>query len=151
MNVADSQRLESAFEKLGLDSTARAADADVIVLNTCVVRQSAEDKAYARLMSLKPLKQARPELVLGLMGCLVGVRDASPLQTRFPFVDVATDTPQRESILITVLLPVKGTGRAGTLQLKREGDTYVAQIGNALHTAEVRVFDRGENPEFEVR
>jgi len=88
MNVADSQRVASELEKLGYHATRNAESADVIVLNTCVVRQSAEDKAYARLMSLKPLKQARPELVLGLMGCLVGVRDASPLQTRFPFVDV---------------------------------------------------------------
>ena len=88
MNVADSQRVASELEKLGYHATRNAESADVIVLNTCVVRQSAEDKAYARLMSLKPLKQSRPELVLGLMGCLVGVRDASPLQTRFPFVDV---------------------------------------------------------------
>ena len=88
MNEADSQRVASVLEKLGYRATRDAESADVIVLNTCVVRQSAEDKAYGRLMSLKPLKQARPDLVLGLMGCLVGVRDASPLQKRFPFVDV---------------------------------------------------------------
>jgi len=88
MNQADSQRVASALEKLGYRATRDAESADVIVLNTCVVRQSAEDKAYARLMSLKPLKAARPNLVLALMGCLVGVRDASPLQKRFPFVDV---------------------------------------------------------------
>jgi len=88
MNVADSQRVASELEKLGYRATRDAESADVIVLNTCVVRQRAEDKAYARLMSLKPLKAARPDLVLGLMGCLVGVRDASPLQKRFPFVDV---------------------------------------------------------------
>ncbi len=88
MNTADSQRVASALEKLGYRATRDAESADVIVLNTCVVRQSAEDKAYARLMSLKPLKAARPDVVLALMGCLVGVRDASPLQKRFPFVDV---------------------------------------------------------------
>ncbi|MBI5302953.1 MAG: tRNA (N6-isopentenyl adenosine(37)-C2)-methylthiotransferase MiaB [Chloroflexi bacterium] len=88
MNEADSQRVASELEKLGYHATRDAESADVIVLNTCVVRQSAEDKAYNRLMSLKPLKQSRPDLVLGLMGCLVGVRDASPLQKRFPFVDV---------------------------------------------------------------
>ena len=88
MNVADSQRVASELEKLGYRATRDAESADVIVLNTCVVRQRAEDKAYARLMSLKPLKAARPDLVLGLMGCLVGVRDASPLQKRFPFVDI---------------------------------------------------------------
>ncbi len=88
MNVADSQRVASELEKLGYRATRDTESADVIVLNTCVVRQSAEDKAYSRLMSLKPLKAERPDLVLGLMGCLVGVRDASPLQARFPFVDV---------------------------------------------------------------
>ena len=88
MNEADSQRVASELEKLGYRATREAESADVIVLNTCVVRQSAEDKAYGRLMSLKPLKEERPDLVLGLMGCLVGVRDASPLQKRFPFVDV---------------------------------------------------------------
>jgi len=88
MNVADSQRLESAFEKLGLESTSHAADADVIVLNTCVVRQSAEDKAYSYLQSLRPLKEKRPETVVGLMGCLVGVKSNGKLRERFPWVDV---------------------------------------------------------------
>lgn len=88
MNVADSQRVASELEKLGYRATREPEFADVIVLNTCVVRQSAEDKAYSRLMSLKPLKAERPELVLGLMGCLVGVRNPAPLQQRFPFVDV---------------------------------------------------------------
>jgi tRNA-2-methylthio-N6-dimethylallyladenosine synthase len=88
MNVADSQRLVSAFEKLGLDGTAHAADADVIVLNTCVVRQSAEDKAYSYLQSLRPLKDKRPETVIGVMGCLVGVKNNGKLKERFPWVDV---------------------------------------------------------------
>ncbi len=88
MNVADSQRVASALEKLGYRSTRRAEDADVIVLNTCVVRQSAEDKAYGRLSSLKPLKEARPDLVINLMGCLVGVRGNPELRESFPFVDV---------------------------------------------------------------
>jgi tRNA-2-methylthio-N6-dimethylallyladenosine synthase len=88
MNVADSQRLESAFEKLGLESTSRAADADVIVLNTCVVRQSAEDKAYGYLQSLRPIKDKRPETVIGLMGCLVGIKTNGKLKERFPWVDV---------------------------------------------------------------
>ncbi len=88
MNVADSQRVASALERLGYNATRQAEEADVIVLNTCVVRQSAEDKAYGRLSSLKPLKDRRPNLVINLMGCLVGVRDHSKLRERFPYVDV---------------------------------------------------------------
>jgi tRNA-2-methylthio-N6-dimethylallyladenosine synthase len=60
----------------------------VIVLNTCVVRQSAEDRAYGRLTSLRPLKENNPDLTINLMGCMVGVRGHQALQERFPFVDV---------------------------------------------------------------
>jgi tRNA-2-methylthio-N6-dimethylallyladenosine synthase len=88
MNVADSQRIASALEHLGHRRTAAADEADIIVLNTCVVRQSAEDKAYGRLNSLRPLKEKNPGLVINLMGCLVGVRDHAHLKKRFPFVDV---------------------------------------------------------------
>jgi len=88
MNVADSIRVASSLEELGYDSTPRAEQADVIVLNTCVVRQSAEDKAYGRLSSLRPLKEKRPDLVINLMGCLVGVKGYEGLQKRFPYVDV---------------------------------------------------------------
>ena len=88
MNVADSLRIASALEHLGYQPTGLAEEANVIVLNTCVVRQSAEDKAYGRLHSLRPLKQKRPELVINLMGCLVGVHGYDRLAKHFPFVDV---------------------------------------------------------------
>jgi tRNA-2-methylthio-N6-dimethylallyladenosine synthase len=88
MNVADSLRVASALERLGYQSTRSPEEADVIVLNTCVVRQSAEDKAYGRLQSLRPLKKQRPNLVINLMGCLVGIKNHDRLKQRFPFVDV---------------------------------------------------------------
>jgi tRNA-2-methylthio-N6-dimethylallyladenosine synthase len=88
MNVADSQRVSSALERMGLSYSRSAEEADVIVLNTCVVRQSAENKAYGRLYSLKPLKEKNPALVINLMGCLVGVKGHEQLEKRFSFVDV---------------------------------------------------------------
>ncbi|MBG0784245.1 MAG: tRNA (N6-isopentenyl adenosine(37)-C2)-methylthiotransferase MiaB [Anaerolineaceae bacterium] len=90
MNVADSRRLASALEKMGYDPTVSPDDADVIVLNTCVVRQSAENKAIGRLSSLRPLKTKNPDLVISLMGCLIGVRGNSKIQKRFPWVDVVS-------------------------------------------------------------
>jgi tRNA-2-methylthio-N6-dimethylallyladenosine synthase len=88
MNVADSQRVASALERLGYRAAPRPHKADVIVINTCVVRQSAEDKAHGYLMSLKPLKQNRPERTINLMGCLVGVKGHEHLAERYPHVDV---------------------------------------------------------------
>ena len=88
MNVADSQRVASSLEQLGFEQTAQVETADVIVLNTCVVRQSAENKAYGRLSSLRPLKDQNPKLVINLMGCLVGIKGNAKLKERFPYVDV---------------------------------------------------------------
>ncbi len=99
MNEADSQRLASELERLGLRHTDDADAADVIVLNTCVVRQSAEDRVYGRLGQLKVLKEQRPERVVGVMGCLVGVRDTLPLRQRFPFVDVFLPPSEPEPLV----------------------------------------------------
>jgi tRNA-2-methylthio-N6-dimethylallyladenosine synthase len=109
MNVADSQRVSSALERLGYHPSERADDADVIVLNTCVVRQSAEDRAYGRLTSLQPLKERRPDLVINLMGCLVGVKGDAGLRQTFPFVDVFSP-PSDPGPLVQHLTRAEGRG-----------------------------------------
>ena len=107
MNVADSQRVASALEHLGYQQTPAAETADIIVMNTCVVRQSAEDKAYGRLTSLRPLKKHKPDLVINLMGCLVGVKDNTHLRERFPYVDVFSP-PSDPAPLVNYLLQKEG-------------------------------------------
>ena len=86
MNVADSERMSAALDRLGCTPTDQLEAADVIVLNSCVVRQGAEDKGAGRLGALAQVKRQRPEAVIALMGCMVGpgTRD---LKRRFPHVD----------------------------------------------------------------
>ena len=98
MNDADSWRIAEELQNLGYAATRRPEEADVIVLNTCVVRQSAEDKVYGRLSSLKPIKQSRPEAILALMGCAVE-EDISSLQQRFPYVDLFVRPSDTESLI----------------------------------------------------
>ncbi|MBN1872818.1 MAG: tRNA (N6-isopentenyl adenosine(37)-C2)-methylthiotransferase MiaB [Anaerolineae bacterium] len=88
MNVADSQRVAAGLERLGYTPATRIKDADIIILNTCVVRQQPEDKAVGRLTQLKPWKERHPEGILALMGCMVGTREANTLRERFPWVDL---------------------------------------------------------------
>lgn len=88
MNEADSGRVAAELDALGYEPTDSPRNADVIVLNTCVVRQSAEDRAVGHLWSLKPLKDHDPERVIALMGCMVGIKPNRALKERFPFVDV---------------------------------------------------------------
>ena len=88
MNVADSNHVAAELEKIGYGPTENLDDADVVVLNTCVVRQSAEDKAIGKLGSLKPWKKARPDRTVALMGCMVGIKPSQQLLDAYPFVDV---------------------------------------------------------------
>src|SRR5262249_7703002 len=88
MNVSDSQLLASELEKMGHHATLNAEDADILVVNTCVVRQQAEDKAFSKLSEFHALKKQQPEKIIGVMGCLVGVQDALKLRKRVPYVDV---------------------------------------------------------------
>lgn len=88
MNEADSQRLASELERLGHQAASDPEDADIFVVNTCVVRQSAEDKGLNRLLQLQQVKQTQPDKIVGVMGCMVGVRDPLSLRKKLPFVDV---------------------------------------------------------------
>jgi len=88
MNYADARRVATELEKLGYAATLRAEDADVIVLETCTVRQQSEDKAYGKLQNLRPLKEKNPDKTIAVMGCVVGVRGNERLENKFPFVDV---------------------------------------------------------------
>jgi tRNA-2-methylthio-N6-dimethylallyladenosine synthase len=88
MNYADARRVATELEKIGYRATPRLEDADVVVLETCTVRQQSEDKAYNKLHNLRPLKENRPDMTIAVMGCVVGVRGNEVLEQRFPFVDV---------------------------------------------------------------
>jgi hypothetical protein len=76
MNKAESERLASYFEGLGYEIADIPAEADLIVLNSCVVRQHAEDRVVNKLHALKTLKQANPNLTLAVTGCLVNADNA---------------------------------------------------------------------------
>ena len=88
MNRADAARLSEALEQRGYLATQEPSEADLLILNTCVVRQSAENKVVGRLTSLKSLKrhrERRSDRRLLVMGCFVG--DMDELAEAYPFVD----------------------------------------------------------------
>ena len=84
MNKADSERIAGYLEQMGYQPGPKAEEAEIIVLNSCVVRQSAEDRVINRLNSLKSLKSGK---ILALTGCMVDSR-IDGLRHRFPHVDL---------------------------------------------------------------
>ncbi len=86
MNKAESERIAARFEELGYRAAESVNEADLIVLNSCVVRQSAEDRVVNKLHDLKHLKKEKPEVLLALTGCMVDF-DTGALRKKFPFID----------------------------------------------------------------
>jgi tRNA-2-methylthio-N6-dimethylallyladenosine synthase len=87
MNVHDSERMAGMLDALGYEPTPRADSADVLVLNTCAVRERPEHKLYSELGELRKLKQSNPDLVIGVAGCMAQ-READSIRRRVPEVDI---------------------------------------------------------------
>ncbi len=98
MNVSESERLSTGLDQLGYEKVKDADDADIVILNSCVVRQGAEDKVTSRLDSLKGHKRKNPDATIALMGCMVGPRTEA-LQERFPHVEFFMRPQEFQSIL----------------------------------------------------
>ena len=91
MNVHDSERIAGLLEADGLEPADDPADADVVVLNTCCIRENADNKLYGNLGHLKTAKGARPGMKIVVAGCLAQ-KDRELIQRRAPHVDVVLGT-----------------------------------------------------------
>jgi tRNA-2-methylthio-N6-dimethylallyladenosine synthase len=87
MNVADSRKLAAGLDRAGCTTVESPDDADLVVLNTCSVREHAEDRAIGQLGRLKKQRTRGKDFRIAVMGCMVGPRH-DDLQRRFPYVDV---------------------------------------------------------------
>ncbi|MDF3415729.1 tRNA (N6-isopentenyl adenosine(37)-C2)-methylthiotransferase MiaB [Sulfitobacter sp. M57] len=87
MNVYDSERMAEALGGQGYVETSQAEDADMILLNTCHIREKAAEKVYSELGRLKPLKDAKPDLKIGVAGC-VAQAEGAEIMRRQPAVDL---------------------------------------------------------------
>jgi tRNA-2-methylthio-N6-dimethylallyladenosine synthase len=87
MNVADSRKLAAGLDRAGFSPTDAMDDADLVVLNTCSVREHAEDRAIGQLGRLKKQRARGRDFKIAVMGCMVGPRH-DDLRRRFPYVDV---------------------------------------------------------------
>jgi tRNA-2-methylthio-N6-dimethylallyladenosine synthase len=90
MNEADSAKVAAMLQEVGYEPARSENDADIVVLNSCVVRQAAEDKVAGKLNSLVRLKRERPEVPVVLTGCMV-TKQQEKLRQTFPHVDLFFD------------------------------------------------------------
>jgi tRNA-2-methylthio-N6-dimethylallyladenosine synthase len=93
MNVSDSEKIVTLLEQDGYEATDDAGRADLIVVNTCSIREKAAQKAYSQLGRFRALKERNPELVLAIGGCLAQER-GKKVTSRVPFLDIVFGTHQ---------------------------------------------------------
>ena len=101
MNVADSQKLAAGLDRLGWAEVGEPGEADLVVLNTCAIRDHAEQRAMSKLGALKKLRRRGGQFSIAVMGCMVGPKN-DELERRFPYVDVWARPQQFEPILAAV-------------------------------------------------
>jgi len=93
MNVLDSELVVAALRRQGWDMTASVSEADAIFYNTCSVRQHAEDKIYSALGRVRFEKEKRPDLIVGVLGCMAQ-KDQEQIRARAPWVDLVVGPGQ---------------------------------------------------------
>jgi len=91
MNENDSERIAGQLKAMGLSESSQLDDADIIVINTCCVRESAEKKIYGKIGDLKRLKTANPDLIIAVAGCMAQ-KDRDKLFKKAPHIDLVIGT-----------------------------------------------------------
>lgn len=93
MNEEDSEKISGMLKSMGYEKAENKEDASIILFNTCCVRENAELKVFGNLGALKNLKKKRPELIIGVCGCMMQQKGmAEEIMEKFPFVDMIFGT-----------------------------------------------------------
>ena len=121
MNVHESEKIAGMLVGIGYDLATCAEEADVIVFNTCCIRDTAEKRAYGNIGALKSLKKANPDKIIAVVGCMTQQKGgAEALSDKFPFVDIILGTNSLD--MLPILLQEK---RAKSARISVNADPTV--------------------------
>lgn len=136
MNVHDSEKMAGLLKVQGLTPADTIEEADLILLNTCSVREKAASKVFDRLGTLRPLKRRNPNLVIGVCGC-VAQQEGAAIFRRAPFVDLVMG-PRNLAQLGELLERARRDGRS--ISLARDEDPIVFPTATAARAAGPRAY-----------
>ena len=125
MNVHDSERLAGLLEEAGYLRAAEEGQPDVVVFNTCAVRENADNRLYGSLGNLLPVKKARPDMQIAVGGCLAQ-KDKGIILTRAPWVDVVFGTHNIGSL--PVLLERARIHHEAQVEIKEALETFPSNL-----------------------
>lgn len=99
LNISDGEKIKGLLKSMGCILTEDENDADIIILNTCAVRENAEDRVFGIVGSMKKLKELKPSLIIGISGCMTAQEHiAEKIKKSYPQVDFVVGTSALSSI-----------------------------------------------------
>ena len=135
MNVSDGERMAGELATIGYRQTDDMAAADLILINTCCVRETAEDHVYGKIGEIKRLKAQKPELIFGITGCMAQ-KEAGRLIARAPHIDFVLGTNKIHELTRVVQDIEQHRGHVVDTALGSAAHTYGEGRENAAITAE---------------
>ena len=135
MNELDSEKIAGNLQHAGMEPAGDAAGADVIILNTCSVREKAVQKVYARLGEIKRWKKSRQDLIIGVAGCMAQL-EGNRLLKKAPHVDVLAG-PQKGHLMSTLVSRAEET-RAPAVDLRMDDDPESLETSHVLRESRWR-------------
>jgi tRNA-2-methylthio-N6-dimethylallyladenosine synthase len=132
MNVHDSERLSGLLEESGLVPVIEGEQADVVVFNTCAVRENADNRLYGNLSHLAPLKRANPDLQIAVGGCLAQ-KDRGTIVQKAPWVDVVFGTHNIGSL--PILLERARIEREAQVEIKEALEEFPSMLPSRRDSA----------------
>lgn len=99
LNVSDGEKIKGILKEIGFSFTDNPEDSDIIILNTCAVRESAEDRVFGIIGSMKKLKAEKPDLIIGVSGCMTAQeKNLERIKKSYPQVDIVLGTSAINSL-----------------------------------------------------
>jgi tRNA-2-methylthio-N6-dimethylallyladenosine synthase len=133
MNVHESEKIAGILRRLNYEQGAGIEDADIIVFNTCCIRENAENHAFGNIGALKKLKKQKPELLIAVGGCMTQEKGKTEvLKKKFPFIDIMFGTLNLEDLETLILR--KRTQKKKVIEI-REKEGEIIEFPDAYRTS----------------
>ncbi len=133
MNVHESEKIAGILRGLGYEETAVKEDADIIVFNTCCIRENAENHAFGNIGALKKLKKEKPNLLIAVGGCMTQEKGKTDvLKKKFPFIDIMFGTLNLEELGNLILR--KKSQKKKVIEI-REKEGEIVEFTDAYRTS----------------
>ncbi|MBQ3886036.1 MAG: radical SAM protein, partial [Ruminococcus sp.] len=140
LNVSDGEKIKGLLRKMGYSFTDDENKADLIILNTCAVRESAEDRVFGIVGSMKKLKETKPSLIIGIAGCMTAQEHiAEKIKKSYPQVDIVLGTSAISALPSLLLESLKGKKFSADISEYDDFSEAVEQVRESNFKASVPI------------